>query len=946
MITEAPPGAQSPHTPALRHTSSHPDDLPVGPDDTTPSPAPQYASCFVDDLPDDPLGPGECIVWFEGEYVDLFDWPEFRTDAPDPSESPSPEPAPVDVPPLHFLDDLPDTTSSADAGVDSPLSLFPTPIDPSSTAVAIVAHVKPPRGSLVTADLFPLFNVIQNIRESDRLRLETEKGRALAVEHGRKSDQYKTLKLSLPGFLPSSSAPVGTAVKGLPLEHHTGLYCFDLDEFRPVPIEDMREELRATPGVVAFGTSLGGDGMWAILAGPVAATEAEHKANWIAMARSLPPRAAYNNGPESKNSNRIRALSFDPDVWLTDEPVQALAGGTPEDLLKATRRAEKSAKKRTADPGNLTPLTEREITLLGELAIPEDYNHWLSWITTLKAVGFTAEQVEQWSSAGEKYQHGEVAEKWETLPTDPPTEARSRFRKAVGGGLLPLIEPRFSNMSDTGNFHRLVHHCSERLVIALPGPDDGPDTVADIFGVDARGILSRAEFEACVLRTGRAYLSSAFCIGDPAEFREVATHARRMRDAGAPERLRRVAAGALSEQREFDAIPDSLVVKSREDIDSDLSVIGTPSGVLDLKSGKLLSPDEGRKHFVVSSTSIDYDPQARNAWVDEILPPPEKMENDSAEYYRARVVAHGMLNAPAREMLWEICARGSGKTSFCNCLERGLGSDYIKSIRREALMPAKFSNGASSHNGDLRAFKPPARFVFVPEARERFDGELIKAISGGDRVSMRRIRKEDETFSPSAHLWVMGNPKSGRDTPSLGIEDDSEDSAAILDRARMLERPMIPVDKQQSYVVLLDTPEFRAAALARIVQYCKIYGEAGFPETIPSFSHLVDQQRQREIPNWKVEWLPNVLIPVAPGENPREADNRQVYEDLEAWHEEFGEGRIPSKNLVGRAVRDHYQVVPERTSVPDAKSAIEQRWVKAFLYRGFRLNEPPPKAQD
>ena len=911
------------------------------PDDPAPSPATQYASLFVDDMPDPPLSIGDfCPGYFlvdgevcllgPDELLSLFTWAPLDDSTP----------APLAAPPSHFLDDLPDTTSSSDAGVDSPLSLFPTPIDPSSTAVAIVAHVKPPRGSLVTADLFPLFNIIQNIRESDRLRLETEKGRALAVEHGRKSDEYKTLKLSLPGFLPSSSAPVGTAVKGLPLEHHTGLYCFDLDEFRPVPIEDMREELRATPGVVAFGTSLGGDGMWAILAGPVAATETEHKANWIAMARSLPPRAAYNNGPESKNSNRIRALSFDPDVWLTDEPVQALAGGTPEDLLKATRNAEKSAKKRTADPSNLTPLTEREITLLGELAIPEDYNHWLSWITTLKAVGFTAEQVEQWSSAGKKYQHGEVAEKWETLPTDPPPEARARFRKAVGGGLLPLVEACYSNMTDTANFHRLVHHNAERLVIALPGPDDGPDVLPDIYGIDSRGILSRAEFEAAVLRSGRCYLTSSYGITDKGEFLQVAAHARKMRDAGAPERLRRVAAGALSEQREFGAQPDELVVKSREDIDSDLSVIGTPSGVLDLKSGKILAPAEARKHFVVANTDVDYYPTAQHDKVDEILPPPQDLKGDSPELYRAQVIGHGMLHAPAREMLWEICDRASGKSSFFNCLQQGLGMAYIKTVRREALQLPKYNNGASSHNGDLRAFKPPARFVFAAEMRAGLDGDLIKSISGGDRLSMRRIHRENESFAPSAHLWVQGNPKAGRDTPSLGIEEDSEDSAAILDRARMLERPMIPVDVQDPSVVLLNTPEFKTAALARIVQYTKIYGSAGFPDTIPSFRHLVDQQRRREIPSWKSEWLPNCLIPLEPGDTAPEADNRQIYEDLTAWHEEFGEGRLPAKNLVGSAVRDFYKIDPERTKVRDETDLFASKWVKAFCYRGFKVNAP------
>ena len=882
-------------------------------------------SFFVDDLPDAPIGPGEAVGWYQlvddGEYylLDPFDWPQyFVISAPLTAPQLTSEPAPDGAPSLH--------------------SPVPSPIDPSTIEVAAVAQVKPSRGSVVTTGLFSLPEIIDSIRTSDRLRLETEKGRALALEHGRKSDQYKSHKLGLPGFLPSMSAPVGTAAKGLSLEHHSGLYAFDLDEFRPIPIDQMREELLGTPGCVAFGVSLGGDGMWAILAGPVAATEEEHKANWIAVARHLPPTAKANNAASSKNSNRLRVMCYDPDAWLATEPVHPLAGGTPEDLAKTTRRAEKSAKRATADPGNISPLTERETTLLGDLPVPQEYNHWLGWITTLKAVGFTCEEVEQWSTAGEKYRTGEVADRWDSLNVDPPTEARARFRKAVGGGLVPLTEAGFSNMNDVSNFHRLAHFNAEKLVIALPAPADGPDTPADIYGIDAKtGILSHAEFAAAVLRTGRYYLASAFCIGDQAEFREVASHARKLRDAGAPERLRRVAAGAISEQREFDAIPAELVVKNRDDIDSDLSVIGTPSGVLNLRTGEILPPTQARDFFIVSCTGVDYDPRAQHGKVDEILPPAHTLTDDSVELYRARIVAFGMLHRPRREFLWEICARGSGKTSFVNALRQGLGSDYIRSIRREALMLAKYHNGSTSHSGDLRHFRQPARFVFVSEMKGNLDSDLLKRLSGGDVVDMRRIHREDESFQPTAHLWVQGNTRTGTDSPSLGLAEDDEDSLAILDRAKMLKRETLT--QQDPAVVLLDTHAFKAAALARVVEYCKIFGGLEFPETIPALASLLDDQKAQEVPPWKTEWLPQVLVPLDDNQRGAVANNKSTYEDFTHWWEMFGEGRPPSTRTIGRAVCDHYQVSPQQTTIIDPQARDSNRYCRAYKYPGFKLRD-------
>ena len=59
-----------------------------------PPAPPIRSSFFVDDMPDEPLGRGDCIVWYQGEYIDLFDWPTLIPDAPDAPPNPEPPPAP------------------------------------------------------------------------------------------------------------------------------------------------------------------------------------------------------------------------------------------------------------------------------------------------------------------------------------------------------------------------------------------------------------------------------------------------------------------------------------------------------------------------------------------------------------------------------------------------------------------------------------------------------------------------------------------------------------------------------------------------------------------------------------------------------------------------------------------------------------------------------------
>ena len=907
----APPSADHGATSADSHTSK---------------PGPVRSSFFVGDMIDAPLGPGDAVGWYliDGAYrlVDPFlDWPEYFYDADQPSSVPT------------DTDDTPDPVAS---------------IDPSTIRVAGVARLKAGRGGkITTSGLYQLQGVINDIRTSTDLQELTEKARAIVVEHGRESDEYGAHKVAMPGFLPSVTVPEGTPIAKLPpAGNHSGLYGYDLDEPRPVDIDRMREELRNAPGIVSFGVSVGADGMWCVASGPIAETDAEHKAHWLAISKQLPDAAKATSSDLSKNFCRARVLAHDPHAWIAEGPVTPLPGATAEELdkgrRKSERKAEREARDKTADPDNFDPLTEHETKLLGGLEVPPDYNGWLSWLATLKAAGFDIDAVEAWASKGPNYQAGEVADKWDKLPSDFPPDARQRYRRAVGGTLTLLARPCRDNTTDTANFHRLVHFNARRLVVALPEPTDPSESLSDIYGVDSRGMLSSAQFAASVLRTGREYLSLCFGLMERSEFAACTNHARKMRDVGAPERLRQVAAGALAEQREHDAIPESLVVKSKSDIDASLGVIGSPSGVLNLRTGKILSPSEAREHFVLSSTGVNYDPKARHPKVDEILPHPAKLTEGSVELYRAMVIAFGMLNRPQREFLWEICSRGSGKTSFTNCLRQGLGDQYVRAVRREALQVSKFGNGASSHNGDLRHFKAPARFVFVSEMRGNLDGDLLKRLTGGDTVEMRRIHREDESFSPMATLWIQGNPRDSRDAPSLGIDDeDSEDTLAILDRAKMLARPTIPASEQEADVVLLSTPEFKAAALARIVDYTMIYGGLTFPKTIESLGHLLGEQKERETPAWKREWLPHVLAPLGEGENVKAVNNKEIYADLEGWWELNGDGgRVPSPQSVGKAVSEHYLqplgLKPQQTKVPDSKG-LELRWVKAYTYPGFKL---------
>ena len=234
-------------------------------------------------------------------------------------------------------------------------------------------------------------------------------------------------------------------------------------------------------------------------------------------------------------------------------------------------------------------------------------------------------------------------------------------------------------------------------------------------------------------------------------------------------------AGVVDDLQERDLLPSGVVVVAKDEVDADLTCIGTPKGVLDLRTGEILPYDEARERLVASNTGVDYDANARHPKVDEILPPigPE-MARDPMCWYRTIILGYGLTHEPGREFVWEICAAGSGKSTFANAVQRALGRNYVRTFRREALRPDRFAS-ATSHNSDLRHLAKPVRFAFVREIQDKLESEIVKSASGGDDLSMRPIRAEDHEIEVTALLWFMGNPRL-RGGPQLDIADDDENS--------------------------------------------------------------------------------------------------------------------------------------------------------------------------
>ena len=509
-------------------------------------------------------------------------------------------------------------------------------------------------------------------------------------------------------------------------------------------------------------------------------------------------------------------------------------------------------------------------------------------------------------------------------------------------GMPPLAE---HTLTDTHSCARLLAAFSDRLVVART---PGTDLPSVLYVVDpATGLVSRNRDEVLALsmqvadrllaeydeRTGEDRLEDGQC-PDPEGLAPlpsraaVISHARALRSAWAPERHQKVVGGVLEHDLRLDGVLASrLTVRPYESLDADMSVIGTPKGVLDVRTLRILPPAEACSRFISRSTRVEYRRNARNPRIDQILPSPSEVDHQSRTGFIMKWIGWHVTHPPQRDFLGLISEGNSGKSTLVNTLLAGLG-DYAHVIRPEALAGRSASRHPTSHNDELLLLGGGRRLVFVVEARHH-NRELLNLITGGDLVPTRPIWRATVEVTATAGLAIIGNtPGTGQSTGAvLGIGGDDEVSAALRDRVRIVRLPRrgagegSPPDHMELAAAANPshwTVEFREAALARILEWAVVMADQQDPPE-PTAEMVMDQafQEAAEQPSWVSEFIPRILTTDpemvildedGTGQSvPRAADSYGVYLEYLDWHRaNSGTGSPVHRRAVTDALLSHY----------------------------------------
>jgi putative DNA primase/helicase len=188
-----------------------------------------------------------------------------------------------------------------------------------------------------------------------------------------------------------------------------------------------------------------------------------------------------------------------------------------------------------------------------------------------------------------------------------------------------------------------------------------------------------------------------------------------------------------------------------EDFDADPWLLNTPTGTVDLRSEDLRPhqrTDGITKVTPVSPTDADA-PLWRaclRTWTGG---------DGELEAFLQRLTGYWLTGSVREEKLTIVHGPGgNGKTKFIETIRACLGHDYVTGVAMETLIVTS----GEQHPTDLADLRGK-RLAIATETDEgrRLAEAKVKALTGGDRIRARYMRRDFFEFDPTHKLVIVGN---------------------------------------------------------------------------------------------------------------------------------------------------------------------------------------------
>ena len=214
-----------------------------------------------------------------------------------------------------------------------------------------------------------------------------------------------------------------------------------------------------------------------------------------------------------------------------------------------------------------------------------------------------------------------------------------------------------------------------------------------------------------------------------------------------------VQSGNVSRMRNLLEAARSLCEADIDLLDNRPWELNTPNGIVDLRSGSILTHDPDRYHTKITGTPLaDRPGPVWTRFLEQVLPDPE------LRGFVQRLAGAAACGAIRDHILPIHYGTGAnGKSTFVDAVTKALG-DYARPISVQVLMDGKRNPDAPAPEiAGLRGTR--LAVAQEPELGERLRESTVKHITGGDRIVARRLYQDPFEFEPSHSLWLVTNHK-------------------------------------------------------------------------------------------------------------------------------------------------------------------------------------------
>ena len=357
-------------------------------------------------------------------------------------------------------------------------------------------------------------------------------------------------------------------------------------------------------------------------------------------------------------------------------------------------------------------------------------------------------------------------------PYEPPVDLPPT---APADSTAPSEEWGPWSCTSLGDAIRLLRKYAEQLLVVL-NPDDG---TAELLVDNGVGVWRRDEgrIGALIFYTAKNWESRAFdAVGGDQAVRVRRWALRSASTRGVADTLSRVSA-AVTTLRDHDELPKGLTVCQVEDLDADRSAMGSPGGVVDVTTGKVLSPAEGRRTSTTKMLPDAVNLEAQHEAVDKLL----GRMSDQERSWLLDALGFALRGYCGERILHWQGDSGAGKSTLADAVRVSLGPEYATKALSTAFTPTKFENRDRPEPSKFLA-SGGVRLMFIEEPvlgpNRSLDWPVIKELSGSKQGRARRLNQNDQPLHYTATMCFVSN-----DSPRLPTTGDGN---AVMRRWRLL----------------------------------------------------------------------------------------------------------------------------------------------------------------